>query len=381
MFEDDDLDDLDLGLEPSPGPRLQPHFPGSPIAKSFPLADSTSQVFSNGNRQTLTSTQKPHDRVGKHFGLANPQVQRPLGQRSLKTSGGGPQTSTQKDQEPGDESSQNSLGSLPSQALSIIPKATAAGKQHDMDTTSSPGFRFKSLSRMKSLMSLSNGNGPMQGNEINTCTTPSSPSSSLMTPESPSYSPRSLCELSSPVHSRNLSPGFSSQNDPHQQPSPSYSPKSPSPAAKRDLTVSASQLAGNREAKSPSDRMSQIPTVSSVDRNLPLHTAVSPPSSLRLTQSSIGDRSHRGFQLSPTKPSETENNLRRCSVLSEESQSSIPSNSSHDPSPPTRGTKRRFPGPAGDIFIYFCFGKMLKVVQVCKYSCKRSFDKRCGGFC
>ena len=99
MFEDDDLDDLDLGLEPSPGPRLQPHFPGSPIAKSFPLADSTSQVFSNGNRQTLTSTQKPHDRVGKHFGLANPQVQRPLGQRSLKTSGGGPQTSTQKDQE------------------------------------------------------------------------------------------------------------------------------------------------------------------------------------------------------------------------------------------------------------------------------------------
>ena len=49
MFEDDDLDDLYLGLDPSPDPKLQPHFLGSPIAGFFPLADSTYQVFSNGN--------------------------------------------------------------------------------------------------------------------------------------------------------------------------------------------------------------------------------------------------------------------------------------------------------------------------------------------
>ena len=31
MFEDDDLDDLYLGLDPSPDPKLQPHFLGSPF--------------------------------------------------------------------------------------------------------------------------------------------------------------------------------------------------------------------------------------------------------------------------------------------------------------------------------------------------------------
>ena len=53
MFEDDDLDDLYLGLDPSPDPKLQPHFLGSPIAGFFPLADSTYQVFSNGNMTLL----------------------------------------------------------------------------------------------------------------------------------------------------------------------------------------------------------------------------------------------------------------------------------------------------------------------------------------
>ena len=191
----------------------------NPISWALPL-----QGFPTGRFNVSSIQQWKHDPVGKHFGLASPQTQRPLGQRSLKTSGGGPQTSTQKDQESWDENGQNSLGCLPSQALSIIPKATAAGKQHDLDTTLNLGFRLKSLSRKDSLVSLSNGNGPMQGNGINKCTTPSSPSSSLLTPESPSYSPKSLCEVRSPVNSRNLSPGFSSnsfsssQIDPHQQP-------------------------------------------------------------------------------------------------------------------------------------------------------------------
>ena len=180
MFEDDDLDDLDLGLDPPPDPLLLHHFPGSPIAaRPFPLVDSTSQVFNDGNRPILTSTQRSQETMKKPSGLSNPQNPRPLGRQAPKKSSG-PQTSTQKEQGgPGDAS--NSQTSLASQALSIIPKATAAEKQHGSDAT----------------------------------------------PDSPSYSPKSLGEPNSPVDSQQLSPGYSPtsatnfRSEPHQQLSPS----------------------------------------------------------------------------------------------------------------------------------------------------------------
>ena len=294
MFEDDDLDDLDLGLDPPPDPLLLPHFPGSPIAaRSFPLVDSTSQVFNDGNRPILTSTQRSHETMKKPSGLSNPQNPRPLGRQAPKKSSG-PQTSTQKEQGgPGDAS--NSQTSLASQALSIIPKATAAEKQHGSDAAS---------------------------------------------PDSPSYSPKSLGEPNSPVDSQQLSPGYSPnsatnfRSEPHQQLSPSYSPRSPFSAhdvigtAERDRAVTAPQTGNMEDNSTHTGQMSVTPNSLgevSADR------------------SAVGQRGVR-----QPKPTELERSLRRCSVLSETGIS--PNSPPLQPSPPPRGTKRRFPGPAGWTF-------------------------------
>ena len=311
MFEDDDLDDLDLGLDPPPDPLLLHHFPGSPIAaRPFPLVDSTSQVFNDGNRPILTSTQRSHETMKKPSGLSNPQNPRPLGRQAPKKSSG-PQTSTQKEQGgPGDAS--NSQTSLASQALSIIPKATAAEKQHGSDAT----------------------------------------------PDSPSYSPKSLGEPNSPVDSQQLSPGYSPnsatnfRSEPHQQLSPSYSPRSPFSDHGGIGTAE-----GGRNMEDNSTHTGQMP--SSVNKNLsstnPVNLALSArlPSPHAVTPDSLGevsaDRSaldQRGVQ--QPKPTELERSLRRCSVLSETGFS--PNSPPLEPSPPPRGTKRRFPGPAGFTF-------------------------------
>ena len=371
MFEDDDLDDLDLGLDPPPDPQLLLHFPGSPIeVRSLPLADSTSQVFNDGNRPILTSTQISQG-TGKHSGLSSPQNRRPLGQQGLKTSIG-PQTSTQRD----GSNSQTSLASLPSQALSIIPKAAGAEKLHSSGISSSQGFRFKALSSKGRPMSRLSANNFEEGNEIDKNITPSSPISSVLTPGSPSYSPKSFCEESkSPVDSQQLSSpaaGHSSPNsfstsqiEQQHQLSPSYSPNSSFEAherlgtAERDRISTAPQATRNLASNTHTGKVPQIPDVPSVNfPSNPVSPALSAclPSVQPVLPNSIGDDmsanrlANHQRRVQP-KPSEIESSLRRCSVLSETGLS-IPSNSPPlDPSPPPRGTKRRFPGPAGLNFV------------------------------
>ena len=366
MFEDDDLDDLDFGLDPPPDPQLLPHFPGSPIvARSLPLADSTSQVFNDGNRPIVTSTQKSHETMGRHSGLSNPQNLRPLGHQALRKSSG-PQTSTQRERESGVSNSQTSLASFSSQALSIIPNAAAGEKQHHgCDLTSSQGFRFKALRKGGPPMSRLSANNVMEVNGLNDSITPSSPRQSLPTPDSPSYSPRSICDPKSPVDSQQLSADNSpnsstSRIEPQQQLSPSYSPRSPFSAHDTigaGTTTTEPDLAGNLERNTHTDQMPQIQDVSSVSKNCPSNLVNSAPSAHRpnpqpAKPSSLGDMSgSRSAEIQP-KPTEIESSLRRCSVLSE-TRLSFPSSNSPplDPSPPPRGTKRRFPGPAGKALV------------------------------
>ena len=359
MFEDDDLDDLDLGLDCTPNLGLPPHFPGSPIARAaLPLADSTSQVISDGNRQIMTSTQMSIGSEGKQKPssvLPNKEKQLPLVNQKKSSGLSNPSlTSTQRDHAPRLEGfSQDLLDSPSSPALSAIVKTTQA-----CNNSTSHGFRFKSQQGRSDPLS-PKVNNVQQGNDHNN--TPSSPnSSSMLTPDSPSYSPRSLCDSNSPIGSEQLTSvrtppaSCKTSNQLLEQSSPSYSPRSSptttTPHAKINTTTmrQSSQDGVSSEKGNTISSRSNHTTTASIRGPQPHLLARSSNCDSTLNRSSLHPTELHSIEDKATKP---ENESMRSSFLREPHSSVFSRESSPTLNSPfelfPRGAKRRFPGPAG----------------------------------
>lgn len=361
MFEDDDLDDLDLGLDSTPNPGLPPHFPGSPIARAaLPLADSTSQVISDGNRQIMTSTQMSIGSEGKQKPssvLPNKEKEHPLANQKKSSGLSNPSlTSTQRDHAPRLEGfSQESLDSPSSPALSAIVKTTQA-----CSTTTSQGFKFKSQQGRSDPLSRI-ANNVHQGNDHNN--TPSSPnSSSMLTPDSPSYSPRSLCDPNSPIGSEQLTsvrtPPAScrTSNQLLEQSSPSYSPRSSPTTTTPHAKINTTTMRQSSQDGVSSGKGNIISSRS----NHTTAASLREPQPHLLGRSSNCDSTFNRSSLHPTKlhsiedkATEPENRSVRSSFLREPHSSVFSRESSPSPTLNSpfesfpRGAKRRFPGPAG----------------------------------